>query len=62
VEIQRYIQTGEGRDKAGGYAIQGDGSAIIERVVGSTTNVVGLPLDAVIAALQIAGIPQGTSK
>ena len=48
VEISRYIETGEGVDKAGGYAVQGDGASLIERVVGSTTNVVGLPLDMVI--------------
>ena len=60
-EIRRYIQTGEGTDKAGGYAVQGEGAALIERVVGSTTNVVGLPLDSVIPthrALHIHGSPR----
>jgi septum formation protein len=61
VEIDRYIATGEGRDKAGGYAVQGDGAALIERVVGSTTNVVGLPLDTVIKALHAAGIARATA-
>jgi len=56
VEILRYIATGEGRDKAGGYAVQGDGASLIDRVVGSTTNVVGLPLDAVIPALLSVGL------
>ena len=51
-EIHRYIETGEGTDKAGGYAVQGEGAALIERVVGSTTNVVGLPLDSVIPTLR----------
>ncbi len=60
LEIQRYIQTGEGRDKAGGYAIQGDGSALIDRVVGSTTNVVGLPLNEVTKALEKTGVTGGT--
>lgn len=56
VEIGRYVATGEGTDKAGGYAIQGDGASLIDRVVGSTTNVVGLPLDAVIPALLQVGL------
>ena len=60
-EIHRYIDTGEGADKAGGYAVQGQGAALIERVVGSTTNVVGLPLDSVIPtlrALHLHGSPE----
>ncbi len=56
IEIRRYVATGEGRDKAGGYAIQGDGASLIERVAGSTTNVVGLPLEPVSAALLQVGI------
>ena len=52
MEIERYIATGEGTDKAGSYAIQGQGAALIERVVGSTTNVVGLPLDSIVPALR----------
>ncbi len=43
-EIASYIKTGEPMDKAGAYAIQGIGSAIVQRVSGSYTNVVGLPL------------------
>ena len=58
-EIRRYNDTGEGRDKAGAYAIQGDGSALISRVVGSTTNVVGLPVEAVTEKLLIAGVTRG---
>jgi len=56
VEIARYVATGEGTDKAGGYAVQGAGASLIERVVGSTTNVVGLPLGAVIPALLSVGL------
>ena len=55
-EIARYVATGEGRDKAGSYAVQGDGASLIDRVVGSTTNVVGLPLGTVIPALLKAGV------
>jgi septum formation protein len=41
-----YIATGEPRGKAGGYALQGAGSVFVERVEGSVSNVVGLPLEA----------------
>lgn len=43
-EITWYIQTGEPFDKAGGYAIQGRGAFMVQRIEGSYTNVVGLPL------------------
>jgi len=44
-EIGWYIGTGEGRDKAGAYALQGIGALFISRIEGSYTNVIGLPLD-----------------
>ncbi len=50
-EIKAYISTGEPFGKAGAYAIQGVGSFIVESISGSYTNVVGLPLCAVIKAL-----------
>jgi septum formation protein len=40
----RYVALGEGRDKAGGYGIQGVAGAFVERIEGSYSNVVGLPL------------------
>ena len=52
-EIQRYAATGEGLDKAGAYAAQGVGSFLIERIDGSYTNVVGLPLCEVVLDLMV---------
>jgi len=44
-ELDRYVATGEWRGRAGGYAIQGEGAALVERVEGDYLNVVGLALD-----------------
>lgn len=55
-EIAGYVQSGEPMDKAGSYAIQGLGSGIVERVAGSYTNVVGLPLCEVASDLKALGI------
>lgn len=51
VEVQRYVRTGEGRDKAGGYAAQGIAGAFIEKIEGSFANVVGLPIHRVVEVL-----------
>jgi len=55
VEMEWYIQTGEPFDKAGGYAIQGIGSFMIESIRGSYTNVVGLPVCELIQMLNRLG-------
>jgi septum formation protein len=54
-EIDGYIATHEPFDKAGAYAIQGIGSFMVPCIEGSYTNVVGLPLCEVIAALEELG-------
>ncbi len=54
-EIEWYVQTMEPFDKAGGYAIQGIGSFMIEWIRGSYTNVVGLPLCELIQVLSRLG-------
>ena len=55
IEMEWYIQTGEPFDKAGGYAIQGIGSFMIESIRGSYTNVVGLPICELIQMLERLG-------
>ena len=50
-DIAWYIASGEGNDKAGGYAIQGLASRFIPRIEGSYTNVVGLPVATVFELL-----------
>lgn len=55
-EIEAYIRSGEPMDKAGSYGIQGDGGGFIAEVDGSRDNVMGLPVDEVVAALERHGI------
>lgn len=47
-----YVASGEWRGKAGAYAIQGIGAALVREVHGSVTNVIGLPIAEVVAALR----------
>ena len=56
-EIDAYLASGEWRGKAGGYAIQGLAGAFVVRLIGSYTNVVGLPLAETAALLAGEGYP-----
>jgi septum formation protein len=55
-EILAYWSSGEPHDKAGAYAIQGLGAVFIEKLVGSYSGVMGLPLFETAQLLAIAGI------
>jgi septum formation protein len=52
--IDWYLATGEANDKAGAYGIQGAAAAFVERINGSVTNVIGLPLAETLATLSEA--------
>ncbi len=56
-EVEAYVDTGEPMDKAGAYALQGIGAALIERIEGSHTNIVGLPIPNVVSLLRNCGYP-----
>ncbi len=56
-EIDSYLASGEWRGKAGGYAIQGIAGAFVQKIVGSYSNVVGLPLNEVVQLLTGEGFP-----
>lgn len=55
-ELAWYVDTGEPLDKAGAYAVQGRGAALVERVEGDPTTVIGLPLRATLDLLRAAGV------
>lgn len=55
-EIEAYIATREPMDKAGAYALQGIGSALVTRVEGCYTNVIGLPIPTVVSMLRKLGV------
>lgn len=54
-EIDKYIAVGESMDKAGSYAIQGVGAYLVDSIVGSYTNVVGLPLCQMVEMMEEMG-------
>jgi septum formation protein len=53
-EIAAYVATGEPMDKAGAYAVQAGGGTFIERIEGSRSNVIGLPMPALARLIQSA--------
>ncbi|ROR34869.1 Maf family protein [Inmirania thermothiophila] len=55
-ELAAYAASGEGDDKAGGYAIQGLGAVLVARIEGSYSGVVGLPLAETAELLAAAGV------
>ncbi|MBA3033828.1 MAG: septum formation inhibitor Maf [Gammaproteobacteria bacterium] len=56
-EIQRYVASGEPRDKAGAYGIQGYAAMFIEEIRGSHSGIVGLPLCETALLLRESGYP-----
>ena len=56
-DLEGYLASGEWRGKAGGYAIQGLAGSFVVKIVGSYTNVVGLPLQETVALLVGEGYP-----
>lgn len=52
LEIDRYVATGEASDKAGAYGIQGAAGPFVDRIAGSYTNIIGLPLAEVLWDLE----------
>ena len=56
-DLEAYLASGEWRGKAGGYAIQGLGGTFVVKLVGSYTNVVGLPLYETLSLLSGEGYP-----
>ena len=60
-ELRAYVATGESLDKAGAYAAQGNGRRLIEKIEGSETNVIGLPLEETLELLRAAGFAVGVA-
>ena len=56
-DLRAYVDSGEGLDKAGAYAIQGWGALLVESIRGCYFNIVGLPLSRVSSLLEELGIP-----
>jgi septum formation protein len=56
-ELRSYAASGEPLDKAGAYAIQGEGRRFVTDVAGSESNVIGLPVTETLRLLDAAGFP-----
>lgn len=56
-ELESYLASGEWRGKAGGYAVQGYAGTFVVKIVGSYTNIVGLPLHETVSLLGGEGYP-----
>ena len=56
-DLDAYVASGEWRGKAGAYAVQGMAAALVGEIHGSITNVIGLPLAEIAAALRAHGAP-----
>ncbi len=54
-EVEKYVAVGESMDKAGAYAVQGVGAYMVDSILGSYTNVVGLPMCHVIEMMEEMG-------
>ena len=55
-DIEWYLSMGEHLDKAGSYGMQGAGGALVQRIDGSPSNVIGLPLAETIGVLRACGV------
>jgi septum formation protein len=55
--IEAYVRTGEAQDKAGAYAIQGEGHRLVKSIRGPYDNVVGMPMRLLTRLLGECGIP-----
>ena len=62
IDCKEYCKTNEPFDKAGGYGIQGYGSAFIKKIDGSYSNIVGLPIHEVVELLKELGISYWDKK
>ena len=61
-EIEVYVATGEPLDKAGAYGIQGLGGALVTETRGDWSNIVGLPLSALLDMLAQTSVPVGEAR
>lgn len=55
-DLDWYLDTGEWRDRAGAYAVQGRGAALVRSIAGDYQNVVGLPVAALLDAMAVAAV------